>query len=201
MRRLAGGGPSVLTTYGPAIVSTYASAASSSPGPNARYAAVGTPAAASTSFIHFFEPSSRAAALSGPNARCPRACSSSTTPATSGGAAPTATRSGLTPAAASPTLPRSTPSARRQAPNPAERGHTGVAGRADDLTDLRRAREAPRERVLASSGSDDEDARAIHAASTSGAPLPVRNRSAIRAFGSAPGSCGAREHDRLIASG
>ena len=36
----------------------------------------------------------------------------------------------------------------------------GVAGRADDLVDLRRAGEAPRERVLAPAAADDEDARA-----------------------------------------
>ena len=48
-------------------------ARSSSSAPNAAWRAVGTPASASTSFIHAFEPSSRAPAAPGPNARRPRA--------------------------------------------------------------------------------------------------------------------------------
>ena len=41
--------------------------------------------------------------------------------------------------------------------------HTGVARRADHLVDERRARQSPRERMLAPAGTDDEDSGA-HAA-------------------------------------
>jgi hypothetical protein len=55
--------------------------------------AVGTPAAAITSFAKALLPSSRAAAAEGPKARMPAARTASQTPATSGASGPTTTRS------------------------------------------------------------------------------------------------------------
>ena len=58
-----------------------------------RQRAVGTPASSIACLANAFEPSSRAAAAVGPNARRPRASSASTRPATSGASGPTTTRS------------------------------------------------------------------------------------------------------------
>ena len=55
--------------------------------------AVGTPAAAITSFANAFEPSSRAAAADGPKHATPVAAHASARPSTSGASGPTTTRS------------------------------------------------------------------------------------------------------------
>ncbi len=71
----------------PSALSTHGARGSS------RSRAVGTPAAAITSFANRFEPSIRAAAADGPNTEIPTCRRVSATPATSGASGPTTTRS------------------------------------------------------------------------------------------------------------
>src|SRR5690606_17186846 len=86
--------PSVLTTHGPGSVRRNSTAGPTSS--KVRYRAVGTPAAATTSFIHAFDPSSRAPSAPGPSTRRPAARSSSASPATSGASGPMTYRSAST---------------------------------------------------------------------------------------------------------
>src|SRR5690606_11747337 len=78
--------PSVLTTQGPGSVRRYSTAGPTSS--KVRWRAVGTPALATTSFIHAFDPSSRAPSAPGPSTSRPAARSSSARPATSGASGP-----------------------------------------------------------------------------------------------------------------
>ena len=119
-----------------------------------RCAAVGTPAASITSFANALEPSSRAAAASGPKQRTRSAASASASPATSGASGPTTTRS--TPASRAARASASRLAGRRVerprvAPDPR------VARRAQHLRRLRRAQQGANERVLAPARADDED--------------------------------------------
>src|SRR4051812_47154792 len=57
------------------------------------YEAVGTPTSPINCFAYAFDPSMRAAAADGPNARMPASPSMSTSPSTSGASGPTTTRS------------------------------------------------------------------------------------------------------------
>ena len=112
--------------------------------------AVGTPASASTSFIHAFEPSSRAPAAPGPNA---------------GGRGPAPRRRRPRPAAPRDRRPRDRRRGRRRAARPRagsaasigkhERGSAipGLPGAANTSGARRRALQRPHERVLAPAAS------------------------------------------------
>ena len=106
-----------------------------------------------------FEPSSAAAAARAPNARCPAASSASTTPATSGSSGPTTTRSGRARRRAPPPRPGRSPRPVRHSPSAAM--PEVARARRTSVVDSRRAREPPRERVLATAASDDKDASAV----------------------------------------
>ena len=106
-----------------------------------RAARSGTPAATSTSFIHAFEPSSRARPRRARTRGGPRARTASATPATSGSSGPTTTRSASSSSASSATaagsvgVDRDALADRRPCP--------GCPGAADHLVDVRRTRAAP----------------------------------------------------------
>ncbi len=119
-----------------------------------RCAPVGTPAASITSLANALEPSSRAAAATGPKQRTPSAASASARPATSGASGPTTTRSTAASRAARASAATSSAgasSARASRRMPALPGAQSSSGR------LRGARERPDERVLAPAAPDDED--------------------------------------------
>ena len=136
--------PSALTTHGGRATESVS--------------AVGTPAARSTSFANVFDPSICAAAALGPKTAIPFRRSSSAIPATSGPSGPITTRS------ASSVMRQAEQAvgvvgAHRVAAS--ERGDPGVARRGVELGQAGALREAPRERVLASTGADDHH---LHAA-------------------------------------
>ena len=131
--------PSAFTTHGGRAI--------------ASRAAVGTPAAAMTSFANAFEPSIRAAAALGPKTRKPNRRSASARPSTSGSSGPTTTRS--------------TSSERDETEQPlrvvrpdrmtlGDRGDPRVPGCGVQLRQRRRLRELPGERMLATARADDE---------------------------------------------
>ena len=86
--------PSVLTTNRSPIPARKARAAASSS--KVPWAAVGTPASTSTSFIHALDPSKRAPSAPGPKTRRPSALSRSARPPTSGASGPITVRSAST---------------------------------------------------------------------------------------------------------
>ena len=143
----------------PGSVSRNANAAASSAGAEtSRTRAVGTPAATSTSFIHAFEPSRRAAAALGPNARRP-ARSQRVDDAGDERILGTDDDEIGVELGRRDRRPRPdrSPSTGTHSPIVAM---PGLPGRADDLVDVRRARQPPRERVLAPATTDDENAGA-----------------------------------------
>ena len=109
------------------------------------------------SLVKPFEPSSRAAALLGPNALMPAASRSSTMPAASGTSGPTTTKIDAL-AWQKAITARVVGEVERDAfglPRDA-----GIAGRAIEPVDQRACRDFPGERVLASAGADEEDVQA-----------------------------------------
>src|SRR5690606_8890503 len=86
--------PSVFTTHGGGSERRNSTAGSGSV--NEAWRAVGTSAAASTSFIHALEPSSRAPSAPGPNTSRPCARRRSASPSTSGASGPITNRSAST---------------------------------------------------------------------------------------------------------
>src|SRR5579862_675277 len=86
--------PSVFTTHGPG--SARRNRRASSKRENTPYRAVGTPAAARTSFMKPLDPSSRAPSAPGPTTRRPDARRRSASPATSGASGPMTKRSAST---------------------------------------------------------------------------------------------------------
>ena len=147
--------PSSLTTYGAPNASSAAATSSGGRADVAR-AAVGTPAAAMTSFANALEPSSCAAAPRRAEARrCPRARTASATPATSGASGPTTTRS-----APSSRGERGDGRAVERRRPGAVRGDlrdAGVAGRAVQRGDVGVEGQGAAQGVFAGAAADDED--------------------------------------------
>ncbi len=150
--------PSSLTTYG---APNSASAASTSAGvSHSRARAVGTPAAAITSFANALLPSSCAAAADGPKHAMPAARTASATPATSGASGPTTTNCAPSSCASAATAAGiggvhgvllGDRGGARVARGADQRRHGGIGG------------ERQAQRVLAGTGTDDEDAHGTRA--------------------------------------
>ena len=119
-----------------------------------RWAPVGTPAASMISLANALEPSSRAAAATGPKQRTPSAASASARPATSGASGPTTTRSmpasraARASAAGSSAGASSARASRRMPAFPGAHRTSGACGERSERAD---------ERVLAPARADDED--------------------------------------------
>ncbi len=120
--------------------------------------AIGTPAAAATSWQNALLDSIRAAACDGPKTANPASRSASATPAASGASGPTTTSSAATERAAATTEAPSSASTPGQAADPWHGRDAGAAGGDDDLVDAGLTGELPGEGVLSAATAHDEDA-------------------------------------------